>query len=110
MRKNRFGVPVFYNTDALIKHVTQQQDMEWSYRDTELYEHAWQNRGGDDLWIEDITQILSPTQQTHLSDFEQERYRVLEQESYRPDASLQETFDDLDDALDYVEDNYDIDL
>jgi len=108
--RSRFGVPVFHDTDALIKHVTQQQDMEWDYRDTHLYEHAWQNQEGSDLWIEDVTKILSDTQQTHLADFKEDRYRVLEQETYRPDASLQETFDDLDDALEYVEDNYDIDL
>jgi len=106
----KFGVPIFHSTDALIKHVTQQQDMDWDYRDTELYEHAWQNQDGSDLWIEDVTQMLSPTPQTHMTDFKEDRYRILEQEFYQPEGVLQETFDSMDDALEYVEDNYDIDL
>jgi len=108
--RRRFGVPVFHSTEALIKHVTQEQDMEWQYHDSDIYEHAWQNRDGLDLWIEDAANILSPTQQTHLSDFKNDRYRVLEQEFYQPEANLQETFDDMDDALDYVEENYDIEI
>jgi len=107
--RTRFGVPVFHDTDKLIKHVTEKQGMEWDYRDTDIYEHAWQNRDGQDLWIEDVTQMLSPTPQTRMTDFKEDRYRVLEQEFYQPEARLQETFDDMSDALEYVEENYDID-
>lgn len=110
MRRNRFGVPVFYSTDELIKHATQNQDMEWDYRDTDLYEHAWQNQSGSDLWIEDVTKMLSDTPQTHMTDFKDDRYRVLEQEFYQPEGRLQETFDDMDDALEYVENNYEIEI
>lgn len=84
--------------------------MEWSYRDTDLYKHAWQNHQGQDLWIEDTTQILSPTEQTRLTDLEKDRYRVLEQEFYQPEGSVQETFAELDEAETYVEENYDITL
>lgn len=105
-----FGAPVFYDTDKLIKHVTQKQDMDWQYRDTALYEHAWQNPEGSDLWIEDVTQMLSDTQQTHTTDFKHDRYRVLEQEPYQPDGLLQETFEDLEDAEQYVEENYQIEI
>jgi len=107
-RTNNFDVPVFYNNEDLIKHVSQEQDMEWQYRDTELYEHAWQNQAQEDLWVEDVTQMLSPTPQTHLVDFKEDRYRVLQQERWAPEGRVQETFEELDDALEYVEDNYEI--
>jgi len=84
--------------------------MDWHYRDTDLYEHAWQNQDGQDLWIEDVTRILSPTGQTHLTDFKEDRYRVLEQDFYDPEAELQETFDDMEDAENYVAENYNIDF
>lgn len=84
--------------------------MDWQYHDTDIYEHAWQNRDGSDLWIEDVTSMLSATDQTHLTDFKKDRYRVLEQEFYQPEGQLQETFEDMDDALEYVEENYDINL
>lgn len=109
-RTNRFGAPVFYKTENLIKHVTQQDNMEWTSDDRELYEETWQNQSGDLLYIEDATQILSPTEQTHLTNFDEDRYRVLEQGRYQPESSLQETFQKLDDALEYVENNYGIHL
>lgn len=109
MRK-RFGVPIFHSTDKLIKHAVKDNNMDWSYRDTELYTHAWQNPEGTDLWIEDVTQMLSPTDQTQLTNFDEDRYRVLEQRYHRPEASLQETFQELEDAENYVEDNYNIDI
>jgi len=84
--------------------------MEWMEDDRMMYEHTWVNRKGTELRIEDITTVLSPTEQTHLSDFKNDRYRILEQERYKPEAQLQETFDDLDDALDYVEENYSVDI
>lgn len=121
MRRTASGTPIFYDTDKLIKHVKENNDTmdnddqpnnstEWDYRDTDLYEHAWQNQGGSDLWIEDVTKILSDTPQTHLTDFKDDRYRVLEQEFYQPEGRLQDTFDDMDDALEYVEDNYEIEI
>jgi len=84
--------------------------MDWSYRDTDIYEHAWQNPDGVDLWIEDVTKMLSPTPQTHMTDFKNDRYRVLEQQFYQPEGVLQETFDDMDEALEYVEENYSIEV
>jgi len=45
-----------------------------------------------------------------MTDFKDDRYRVLEQEFYQPEGRLQETFDDMDDALEYVEDNYEIEI
>lgn len=80
----------------------------WYNDERELYEETWVSTGGTELRIEDATKILSPTQQTHLTDFKNDRYRVLEQEFYQPEARLQETFDELDAALEYVEENYEI--
>lgn len=110
MRKNRFGVPVFYDTDKLIKHVVEKQGMDWTPDDRMMYEETWTNRNGDLLYIEDATQVLSPTEQKHLTDFKHDRYRVLEQKQYQPESILQETFDEMDDALEYVEENYEIDI
>jgi len=84
--------------------------MNWQYQESHLYEHAWQNEYGEHLWIEDATQILSPTKERHVTDLKNERYRVLEQEPYASDAELKELFDDVEDAVDYVEENYSVSI
>lgn len=84
--------------------------MEWSYRDTDLYEHAWQNQQGTDLRIEDVTKILSDMPQTHMTDFKHDRYRIIEQQFYQPEGTLKETFKEMDGALEYVEENYSINI
>lgn len=103
---------MYFDTDRLIKDVTEDKNMEynWAEDDRTIYEKTWVNQQGGELYIEDATKILSPTEQTNLSDFDEERYRVLEQERFRPEASLQETFQELDDALEYVEENYSVHL
>lgn len=105
------NAPRYFDTDQLIKDVAQNTDtMDWTPQQRDLYEETWQNQEGDLLYIEDATQILSPTEQTHLSDFNNERYRVLEQDVYAPESRLKETFADLESAEAYVEENYNINI
>ncbi len=83
--------------------------MEYTEEDSGvLYEHVWRSERGDEIRIEDATKILSPTEQTHLHNFDDDQYRVLEQRYLAPEAQLQETFATEDEALEYVEENYQI--
>jgi len=108
--KTVYGIPVFFSDDQLLKHREENNDMDWDEIESGLYERFWQNPNGDQVTIEDVTKILSPTEQTHLSDFNKEQYRVLEQGRYQPEARLQETFQDLEGAEEYVSENYEIDI
>lgn len=84
-------------------------DDEYAELGRPLYEKSWKHKENhNEIIIEDTTEMLTPTAQTKIPDLLNGRYRVLEREHFEPEPRLQDEFRELDEALEYVEENYSI--
>lgn len=112
-----FGVPVFYDTDKLLEHIQENNDMPsqrrgWSdVTNEKAWELAYESGAGDLLYVEDqLQRETGDGQSTLTTDYwGRGRYTVNLRPGYAPSdaaSALEKTFDAfdfLDDAEAYVE-------